>query len=102
MDLCKALASVARCICSTLVDPSGLDAFTASRLTALDKHPGVRPICIGEVSRRIIGKTILAVIKFEVQEAAGTKQVCAGQMAGYEAAVHVMRDIFDDDHTQVT
>ena len=73
MDLCEALASAARRICSTLVDPSGLDAFTARQLIALDKHPGVRPIGIGEVSRCIIGKTIMAVIKFEVQEAAGTR-----------------------------
>ena len=99
-DLCEALASVARRICSTLVDPSGLDAFTACRLIALDKNPGVRPIGIGEVSRRIISKAILAVISLEVQDAAGTSQLCAGQQAGCESAIHAMREIFGDDDTQ--
>ena len=65
MDLCEALASMAKCICSTLVDPSRLDAFTASHLIALDKHPGVHPIGIGEVSRCIIGLWLSSSLKFK-------------------------------------
>ena len=40
-DLCEALASVARRICSSYVDPSGLTAFIACRLVGLNKCPGV-------------------------------------------------------------
>ena len=58
-DLCEALASVCKRICTSLVDPKGLTAFVACRLIALDKYPGVRPIGIGEVVRRILGKAIL-------------------------------------------
>ena len=58
-DLCEAVAMVARHICQQFVDPSSLDAFTACRLVSLDKCPGVRPIGIGEVVRRIIGKAVL-------------------------------------------
>ena len=61
MDLCEAVAMLARYISSQYVDTSGLTAFTACRLVALDKCPGVRPIGIGEVLRRIVGKAILAV-----------------------------------------
>ena len=42
----------------TYVDPAGLTAFTACRLIALDKCPGVRPIGVGEVVRRIVGKAV--------------------------------------------
>ena len=46
-DLYESLAATARRICTCYVDPSGLTAFVACRLTALDKCPGVRPIGIG-------------------------------------------------------
>ena len=36
--------------------PSLLEAFTACRLIPLDKNPGIRPIGVGEVLRRIVGK----------------------------------------------
>ena len=46
-ELCSALAAVARRLCSEYVDPAGLSTFVASRLIALDKNPGVRPIGVG-------------------------------------------------------
>lgn len=46
--LCSSMTSIARRLCTSYVHPSSLSAFTASRLIALDKHPGVRPIGIGE------------------------------------------------------
>ena len=70
------------------------------RLIALDKNPGVRPIGIGETSRRIIAKAVLHVVKQDVMDAAGCLQLCAGQHAGCEAAVHAMREIFDDEGTE--
>ena len=53
-----------------------------------------RPIGIGDVSRRIIAKAILCVIRTDIQLAAGALQTCAGHDAGAEAAIHAMRDIF--------
>ena len=61
-ELCAALALTAKRICSTYVDPEPLSALKACRLIVLDKCPGVRPIAIGEVSRRIMSKAILSVI----------------------------------------
>ena len=82
------------------MDPNDLlCALVASRLIALNKCPGVRPIGIGEVVRRIFGKVIMATIGKEIQDAAGALQVCAGHQAGCEAAVHAMRKLSNDPDT---
>ena len=54
----------------------------------------MRPIGIGEVPRRIIAKAILRIIGGDIEEAAGSLQLCAGQDSGCEAAIHAMRSIF--------
>ena len=97
VDLCNAIALVTKRICSSYVDPNGISALVACRLIALDKCPGVRPIGIGETVRRIIGRAILSILKPSIMEAAGSKQLCAGQEAGCEAAIHAMRDIFENN-----
>ena len=45
------------------VDPESLSSLTACRLIALDKNPALRPIGVGEVVTRIIGKAVLQVLK---------------------------------------
>ena len=72
----------------------------ACRLVPLVKRPGVRPIGICEVARRIIGKAILTVIGGDIQQTVGTLQLCAGQAAGIETAIHAMRHIYEDDNTE--
>ena len=99
-DLCNTLAAFTRRICSTLTDPSGLAAFIACRLIPLNKNPGVRPIGVCETVRRIVGKAVLNVTKADIQSAIGPLQLCAGHDAGCEAAIHAMREIFDDDETE--
>ena len=89
-DLCNSMAMFARSLCTSFRDPKGLSAFLACRLIALNKCPGVRPIGICETSRRIISKAILSAIKGDIQDAAGSLQLCAGQIAGIEAAIHFM------------
>ena len=85
-DFCHSLASVARRISTSFIDPDALQPLLNCRLIALDKNPGVRPIGIGETSRRIIAKAVLYVVKQDVMDAAGCLQLCAGQRAGCEAA----------------
>ena len=53
----------------------------------MDICSGVCPIGIGEVIRRIVGKAILSVIGYDIQEAAGAIHLCAGQQAGCELGV---------------
>ena len=99
-SLCEALAAVARRIATTYVDPRGLTSFTACRLCPLDKCPGVRPIGISEVPRRIIGKAIMDIVGKDVQSAAGSLQLAAGHVAGNETAVHAMRRLFNDSDSE--
>ena len=65
-----------------------MEAFLACRLIPLDKNPGLRPIGVGEVLRRIAGKVVIKVVKEDVRNAAGGLQLC-----NY-AAVHTMHDVF--------
>ena len=99
-DLCSALASVGKRLCTTCVNPDHLSAFVACRLIPVDKRPGERPIGIGEVHRRIIAKAILVLLKQDILDAAGPLQVCAGKVSGCEAAIHAMRQTFADEETE--
>ena len=99
-DLCHLLALLARRLSTTYVDPKGLSPLLACRLIALDKNPGVRPIGVCETARRIIAKAILLVTRGDIQEAAGPLQLCAGQIAGAEAAVHATREAFLNSNTE--
>ena len=94
--LCDSLATLARNLCTEYVDPSSIEALIASRLIPLDKG-GVRPIGVGEVIRRVISKSVMKVVKPDVMSASGSLQLCAGQPSGSEAAIHAMRNIFDED-----
>ena len=87
-ELCTSLALVAHHICTSYVDPHSLAALLASHLIALDKILGVRPIVLERLSRRIPSKVILSIVNFDIQEAAGAFQLCAGQVAGCSSSCH--------------
>jgi hypothetical protein len=91
--LCNTLANTAKCIATSYVDPSGIQALNACRLIALDKMPGVRPIGVGEVAKRILGKAILKVIKEDIQRVVGHLQMCMGYDNGVEVAAHAMQAV---------
>ena len=96
-DFCAAVAAVARRFSTEYVDPQGVEALVANRGIPLDKCPGLRPVGIGEVKRRVMGKAIMQIVGFDVQGAVGSLNLCAGQSAGVEAAVHAMRHCFAAD-----
>ena len=96
-ELCHSLAMLARRLCTSFVNPDSLSPFLACRLIALDKCPGIRPIGICETARRIVSKAILTVIRDDLQDAAGSTQLCA---AGVEAAIHFMRACLTSDDTE--
>ena len=59
-DLRKSLARMTQILCGKEIkDFHSLDALLACQLIPLDKSPGICPIGIGEVLRRIIGKTVM-------------------------------------------
>lgn len=98
--MCQAIASFARLLASSVLDPENLVPFLSCRLVALDKQPGVRPIGISEVLRRVTAKSILKVVGRDVEEACGHLQKCSGCPAGLEAAVHAMQQTFHDEDTE--
>ena len=77
-----------------------LDAYNSSRLIPLDKCPGVRPIGVGEVMRRIIGRAIVTCIKNDLKFLGGNLQLCLGQRCGTEHAIHSLREAFEQPETQ--
>ena len=100
VHLCRATARLARHLAESCVNPKKFEPLLASRLIALDKQPGVRPIGVGEILRRVISKAILQVAKPDIEEACGFVQKCSGMPAGIEAAVHAMQEIYMDESTE--
>ena len=74
-----------------------LEAFLACKLIPLDKNPGVRPIGIGELTRRTLGGTVMTTFRRNILESAGDLQLYAGQRAGFEAAVYALSSMFSED-----
>lgn len=60
----------------------------------------MRPIGVGKVVQRIVGKTIMRTVKQDLWLAVWALQLCAGQDAGCEAAVHAMTSIFAEAGTR--
>ena len=51
--------------------------------------------------RRIVAKAPFYIIQDDIQAAAGPHQLCAGQIAETEAAVHAVRSVFSHDDNDV-
>ena len=98
-DLCQTLAKVTKNLCIEELSTS-LKGFLACRLIPLNKSPGLRPIGVGEVLRRIIGKVIVSVVCNDIISSVGSLHVCAGHEAGCEAAIHAMHTIFENEKTE--
>ena len=96
-ELRTQIAIFARKLATETLDP--LEAYVSCLLIPLDKNPGVRPIGVGEILRRIVGKCIGWVLKEDIQLAAGPLQTATGLQSGAEAAIHSMRCMFEDDQT---
>ena len=99
-DLCASIAKMTKRLCSEYVDPQGISSLLACRLIALDKSPGVRPIGVGEVLRRVIAKAALHVTSDDIISLTGPFQLCTGHTSGCEAGAHSMRMIYENPNTE--
>ena len=100
-ELCEAVADLGRKLSTTHVNPLFLKAYSACRLVPLSKtNNGVRPVGIGEVLRRIVGKALMKHMNNEVVSSTAPIQACSGLSGGVEAAVHALRRLYEDDDTQ--
>ena len=98
--LCTALAAAARLLCTAECDSAALEGLVAARLIPLDKQPGVRPIAVGEVHRRIMGRAIMKVVEPDVQATTAPRQVCVGVPSACEASVHAIHHLFSMPDTE--
>ena len=98
-DLRKSIAEMAKRLCQKR-SANCHAAFIAWRLIQLDKQPGVRPIGIREVLRRVIGKILMKLLRKDIWKATRSRQLCAGQNAGSEAAIHTVCDMFSEGDTE--
>lgn len=99
-DLCHAVANMTRQLCTlTLEDPESIETLINCRLIPIDKCPGVRPIGVGEVLHRIMGKAVMLIVKPDILNSTGYEQMCAGQEGGCEVAIHAVHDLFECDST---
>ena len=69
----------------------GLASFLSCRLIALDNYPGVCPVGIGDTAiEKYYYKSSFTVVRGDIQDAAGSNQLYAGQLPGCEAVVHLV------------
>ena len=94
-SLCDS-AALARRLCNGLVPWKEISCLMANRLITLDKCPGVRPIGIGESLRRLIGKAVVTVTRFDAKDVCDNTQLCAGMRADVEGAVHALNGLFNE------
>ena len=96
-NLCRTLASFARRLATEKVSDEVLRPYNACRLIPLDKNPGVRPIGVGEIVRRISARVILKCISHDLIDLGGNSQLCLGQKSGIEHAIQSLREKFEHD-----
>ena len=77
-----------------------MESLVACRLIPLNRNPGLRPIGVGEVLKRISRKVVMMISKQDVMKKTGSLQVCAEQEPGVEVATHAVHDIFKDHTTE--
>ena len=96
-SLCRTVAKIAIRLATEEQDPTTLQAYNACRLIPLEECPGVRLICVGEVLRQIIGRTMVSCIQTDLKQLGGNQQLCKGQCCGIENAIHSLRANFDEN-----
>ena len=92
-----AIAGLIGVMANGIIEWSLIKALMSCRLIALDKNPGVRPIGVGEVLRRLMGKVMVLCTGEDVQDECGADQLCSGLRGGIEGAVHAVREMFESN-----
>ena len=86
-ELRKQPAAIARTLALTIVDLKSIKALTNCRLIPFNKNSSVRPIGIGKVFRKFIGKAINWILKDNIQQSLGLFQTANGLKVGTDAAI---------------
>ena len=94
-----AVAELSRYLANSIVEWSDIRALMSSCLVALNKCPGVRPIAIGEIPRRILCKVIARATRDDITDLSGVDQLCSGLKSGIEGSVHAIRELYEENHS---
>ena len=70
-------------------------AFMSVRMIALDKQPGVCPVGVREMWRRLFANIVLKVKVPEATMACQDDQLCAGIKAAIDGAIHGVQALWD-------
>ena len=97
-DLRKAIASLIKKKSIEEIEDSSLSPLTTTRLVPLNKNPGLRPIGVGEVLQRVMGKVMMSAFSEDVTTASSDDQMC-GRSSGSEAAINAMRRMFQHENS---
>ena len=100
MNMCKLVAKFAKRLATSVILLDDLIAYIGCQLVALDKCPGLRPIVIGEVMRRITSHIIVGCIRQDLTSLGRNVKLCLGQKCGIEHAIHSLRHSFDDPENE--
>ena len=68
----------------------------SGRLIAMDKHPGIRLVGVGETWRRLMANCLLHVTGSEAKAACRNTHLAVEVEAGIEGAIHVMRVLWEE------
>ena len=69
----------------------------SGRMIVLDKHPGVRPVGVGETWRHVFAKIVLNFMGLESTMACQDDQICAGLKALIYNAIHGVQALWDEN-----
>ena len=92
VEISKTIAKNAKKLATEELNPELMEPHNACRIITLNKNPGVGPIGIGAVMRKIIGRTIIKCLKNELILLISNYQLCLGQKCGIEYTIHALRD----------
>ena len=84
-------------LCNTMVPWARIRALRENRLCVLDKQPGVCPLQIGWIVRRLIAKCALKAGGADAKSAYGSKQLFADLEAGIEGVIHVVLEKIEEN-----
>ena len=93
----ESVASLCHRLANSIVLWAAVRGLIASCLITLDKCPGVHPVGIGEALRRVVGKAIYLVTRFDPEEVCGVTQLCARFRDEIEGAVHALNELFEEN-----
>ena len=75
------ISRVTKKILTEKCTPTIIESLIECRLIPLGKNPGLRPIDVDEILRRITGKVLVSAMKEDITSSVGSLQVCAGHEA---------------------